>query len=34
MQVDEEVFRYFPAAQMDEIPEDLSKPRHIFGVSA
>ena len=34
MQADEEVFRYFPAAQMDEIPEDLSKPRHIFGVSA
>jgi len=34
MQVDEEVSRYFPAAQIDEIPEDLSKPRHIFSVSA
>ena len=33
MQVDE-VSRYFPAAQIDELPEDLSKPRHIFGVSA
>jgi ectoine hydroxylase-related dioxygenase (phytanoyl-CoA dioxygenase family) len=34
MQVDEEVSRYFPAAQINEIPEDLFKPRHIFGVSA
>jgi ectoine hydroxylase-related dioxygenase (phytanoyl-CoA dioxygenase family) len=30
MQVDGEVARYFPAAQIDEIPNDLSKPRHIL----
>ena len=33
MRVDEEVARYFPAAQISEIPDDLSKPRHIFGVT-
>ena len=30
MQADEEVARYFPAAQISEIPDDLSKPRHLF----
>ncbi len=30
MHVDEKVARYFPAAQIDAIPEDLSAPRHIF----
>ncbi len=30
MYVDEEVTRYFPAAQIDEIPDDLTMPRHIF----
>ena len=34
MKVDEEVARYFKAAQIDEIPEDLAKPRHLFTVSA
>ncbi|MDE0038384.1 MAG: phytanoyl-CoA dioxygenase family protein [Gammaproteobacteria bacterium] len=29
----EEVARYFPAAQISEIPDDLSKPRHILGVT-
>ncbi|MXY58543.1 MAG: phytanoyl-CoA dioxygenase family protein [Gammaproteobacteria bacterium] len=31
--VDEEVARYFPAAQINEIPDDLSKPRHILAVT-
>ena len=30
MYVDEEVTRYFPAAQIDEIPDDLTMPHHIF----
>ena len=30
MYVDEEVARYFPAAQIDEIHDDLTMPRHIF----
>ena len=33
MRVDEEVARYFPAAQISEIPDDLSKPRHVFKVT-
>ncbi len=32
MEVSEEIARYFRAAQIDEIPEDLSKPRHILSV--
>ncbi|MDE0053543.1 MAG: phytanoyl-CoA dioxygenase family protein [Gammaproteobacteria bacterium] len=31
MRLDEEVARYFPAAQISEIPDDLSKPRHCLG---
>ena len=34
MRVDEEVARYFPAAQTSEIPDDLSKPRHILKVTS
>ena len=34
MEVDEEVARYFPAAQISEIPDDLSKPRHILTVTS
>ncbi len=30
MEVSEEVARYFNAAQIDEIPDDLLKPRHIL----
>ena len=30
MEVSEEIARYFPAAQIDEIPDNLSKPRHIL----
>ena len=30
MQASEEIARYFPAAQIDEIPDNLSKPRHIL----
>ncbi len=33
MRVDEEVSRYFPAAQIVDLPDDLSKPRHMFSVS-
>ena len=31
VEASEEVARYFPAAQIDAIPDDLSKPRHILG---
>ncbi|MDE0177802.1 MAG: phytanoyl-CoA dioxygenase family protein [Gammaproteobacteria bacterium] len=31
--VDGEVARYFPAAQINKIPDDLSKPRHILAVT-
>ena len=34
MEIDEEVARYFPAAQISEIPDDLSKPRHLFKVAS
>lgn len=34
MRVVEEVARYFPAAQISEIPDDLSKPRHILKVTS
>ena len=33
MEVSEEVARYFKAAQIDKIPDDLTKPRHLFKVS-
>ena len=32
MDVNEEITRYFPAAQIDAIPDDLSKPRHILNM--
>ena len=32
--VDEEVARYFPAAQISEIPGDLSKPRHFLSATS
>ena len=34
MQASEEIARYFPAAQIDAIPDDLAKPRHILGVAS
>lgn len=32
--VNEEVARYFPAAQISEIPDDLAKPRHVLKVTS
>ena len=32
MKVDEEIIRYFPATQLSEIPDDLSKPRQSLKV--
>ena len=34
MEASEEIAGYFAAAQIDEIPNDLSKPRHILGVKS
>ncbi|MYD97778.1 MAG: phytanoyl-CoA dioxygenase family protein [Gammaproteobacteria bacterium] len=34
MSANEEIARYFPAAQISEIPDDLSKPRHVFKVTS
>ena len=34
MEVSEEIARYFPAAQIDGIPDDLSKPRHILAMTS
>lgn len=34
MEASEEIVRYFAAAQIDEIPDDLWKPRHVLGVKS